>query len=79
MKKLTGIIEKADDNYSAYIEGVDGVVATGKTLDETKANLIDAVEFFVEGCNDTGCEIPEELGEEFEIEFKIDVKSPHVF
>lgn len=75
MKRLTAIIETAVDNYSAYIEGVDGVVATGKTLDEIKTNLIDAVDFYVEGCRETGCDIPDDLSGDFEIEFKMDVKS----
>ena len=36
MKKLNVIIEKAGNNYSAYIEEVDGVIATGKSIDDVQ-------------------------------------------
>lgn len=75
MKRLTAIIESADNNYSAYIEGLDGIVATGSTIDEIKMNMAEALEFFIEGCRDMGCEIPDELKEDYEIDFRMDVKS----
>lgn len=36
MSKLQVIIERAEDNYSAYIEGIDGVVATGNSIDRDR-------------------------------------------
>ena len=38
MKALTVIIEKTENNYSAYLAEVDGIVATGHNIDEIKAN-----------------------------------------
>ena len=35
MKYLV-IIEKANDNYFAYLPDVPGCIATGKTIEETK-------------------------------------------
>ena len=72
---LRVIIEKAESNYSAYIEGLDGITATGNTLDEIKGNMLEAIEAFVEECKELGCEIPEELRGEYDIVFKMDVKS----
>lgn len=75
MKTLRVIIEKADNNFSAFIDGVDGLVTTGSTIDEIKVNMVYAIETFVEECKKLGCEIPEELNGEYELCFKMDVKS----
>lgn len=75
MNTLKAIIESTEHNYSAYIEGIDGVVATGNTISEIKANLLEAIQAFIETCNQLGCEVPEELSGEFSIEFKMDVQS----
>ena len=45
-KSLKIIIERAENNYSAFIEGLGGIVATGKTVDEIKMNMIEAIEAF---------------------------------
>lgn len=69
------ILERAESNYSAYIEGIDGITATGKTLGEIKENMITAISAFVEECRELGCEIPEELQGDYSVVFKMDVKS----
>ncbi|NDV59146.1 type II toxin-antitoxin system HicB family antitoxin [Bacteroides sp. 519] len=74
MEFIKVIVELADTNYSAYIEGVDGVVATGSTLDEIKANMAIAIEDFIEYCDEFGCKIPEKLKGEYELVFKMDVQ-----
>ena len=73
--KLTAIIESAEKNYSAYLEGLDGIVATGNTLDAIKNNLLDAIKEFIDSCNIADIPVPEELKGDFSIEFKMDVKS----
>ena len=75
MKTLRVIIERADNNYSAYIDGVDGIVTTGNSVDEIKNNMASAISEFVEECVELGCEIPEEFKGEYELSFKMDVKS----
>ena len=75
MKTVKAIVERAESNYSAYLEGIDGVIASGKDLDEIKKNMIDAVEFFIEGCKECGCEVPEELQGEYELIFEMDIKT----
>lgn len=75
MKTLRVIIERADNNYSAYIDGVDGIVTTGNSVDEIKTRMASAITEFIEECNELGCEIPEELEGEYELSFKMDVKS----
>ena len=75
MKTLRVIIERADNNYSAYIDGVDGIVTTGNSVDEIKNNMASAINAFVEVCKELKCEIPEEIKGEYELSFKMDVKS----
>jgi predicted RNase H-like HicB family nuclease len=60
MKALTVIIEKTENNYSAYLAEVDGIVATGHNIDEIKANIVNAITALLEDCQEYGDEIPEE-------------------
>jgi len=48
------VIEKADNNYSAYVPDVPGCIATGATADEVKQRLADALEFHLEGMRADG-------------------------
>ena len=72
---LTVIIEKADNNYSAYIDGIDGIITTGNTIDEIKKNMVEAIELYVETCKELDLECPEELEGDYQLNFKMDVKS----
>lgn len=53
------VIEKANDNYSAYVPDLPGCVATGKTIPETKQQIEEAIQFHLEGLNMEGLPIPE--------------------
>lgn len=75
MHTLRVIIERADNNYSAYIDGLDGIIATGKTIDEIKMGMIESIGTFVSECEELGCDIPEELQGDYELVFKMDVRS----
>ena len=75
MNKLTVIIESAEGNYSAYIQGIDGIVATGSTMDEVKVNIAEAIDFFKESCLEDGDELPEVLKGYYQLEFKMDMQS----
>ena len=75
MAKLNVTIERAENNYSAYIEEVDGVVATGSTIDEIKTKMLESIEILRETCNEYGDEIPELLKDDYDIEFKLDARS----
>ncbi|PKK88228.1 MAG: hypothetical protein CVV64_19720 [Candidatus Wallbacteria bacterium HGW-Wallbacteria-1] len=53
------VIEKAGKNYSAYIPDVPGCVATGKTPQEAKEHIKEALEFHLEGLKEDGMPSPE--------------------
>jgi|WetSurMetagenome_2_1015567.scaffolds.fasta_scaffold124683_2 predicted RNase H-like HicB family nuclease len=46
---LTAIIKKGQDNwYVGYVEEIPGVITQGKTIKETKENLVDALELYID-------------------------------
>lgn len=49
MYRFLIIIEKGKRNYSAYAPDLPGCVATGKTLEEVKANMQGAIALHLEG------------------------------
>lgn len=52
------VIEKGDHNYSAYVPDLPGCVSTGRTLEEVKAEIRDAIAFHIEGMLEDGLPIP---------------------
>jgi predicted RNase H-like HicB family nuclease len=59
MKKCAIAIYKAGDNYSAHAIDVDGCIASGRTVEETVANMKEPLEFHFEGMAKDGDPIPE--------------------
>lgn len=57
--KYAVIIEKAENNYSAYAPDIPGCIAVGNTLEETKQMIQEAIEFHLEGMREEGLPIPE--------------------
>ena len=41
--KLTAVFEKVDSGYIGYVEELPGANTQGRTLDETKRNLREAI------------------------------------
>ena len=58
MTKYAIIIEKGERNYSAYCPDLPGVVAAGKTEEETIELMKDAIEFHLEGLKEDNLPIP---------------------
>ena len=75
MSMLKATIESINHNYSAYIDGIDGVVATGSSIAEIKQNMIAALDAYIETCKDLGCDLPEELEGDIDITFTMDVRN----
>ena len=53
------VIEKAENNYSAYVPDLPGCVATGRTLEEAEKEIRQAIEFHLRGMREDGLPIPE--------------------
>src|SRR4029079_17959478 len=52
------VIEKAENNYSAYVPDLPGCVATGTTVAEAEMQIREAIEFHLEGMREDGLPIP---------------------
>ncbi len=57
-KKYTIIIEKGENNYSAYCPALPGCVATGETVEEIIKNMKEAIQFHLEGLEAENITIP---------------------
>lgn len=52
------VIEKAADNYSAYVPDLPGCIATGAILEETEQLIREAIELHLAGLREDGLPIP---------------------
>ena len=46
--KLTVVISKGEEFYIGTIKEIPSVISQGATIDEAKANVLDALEFYLE-------------------------------
>ena len=53
------VIEKAEANYAAYVPDLPGCVATGKTIEELRQRMSEAIELHLDGMREDGLPIPE--------------------
>ena len=52
------VIEKAKNNFAAYVPDLPGCVATGKTVAETEQQIREAIEFHIRGMREDGLPVP---------------------
>ncbi len=53
------VFEKAENKYSAYVPDLPGCITTGKTIEETRRLIREAIEFHIDGLREDGEPIPE--------------------
>ncbi len=59
MYRFLVVIEKANNNYSAYSPDLPGCVATGATREEAENNMYEAIEMHIQGLLEDKLPIPE--------------------
>jgi predicted RNase H-like HicB family nuclease len=52
------VIERANDNFSAYAPDLPGCVATGATVEETEQEIREAIQFHIDGLREDGTPVP---------------------
>jgi predicted RNase H-like HicB family nuclease len=52
--KFAIVIEKAEDNWSAYAPDLPGCIATGRTAVEARDRLRDAIRLHIDGMQEDG-------------------------
>ena len=53
------VIERAENNYSAYVPDLPGCVATGATVQEAESQIREAIEFHIAGLREDGVPVPQ--------------------
>lgn len=53
------VIERANQNYSAYVPDLPGCIATGATVAEVEAEIGEAIRLHVEGLVEDGLVVPQ--------------------
>ncbi len=53
------VIEKAGNNYSAYVPDLPGCIATGATVQETEQLIREAIGLHLTGLREDGLPIPQ--------------------
>lgn len=59
MREYYVIFEWAGNNYSAYVPDLPGCISTAKTLEETEANIKEAIELYIDVLKEDNQPIPE--------------------
>ncbi|MGL5546571.1 MAG: type II toxin-antitoxin system HicB family antitoxin [Tannerellaceae bacterium] len=77
MNELNIVIEQSENNYAAYIDHDDlgGIITTGATIEEIKTNMVEAINYYIESMVEEGFELPDILKGDYQLTFKMDVKS----
>jgi predicted RNase H-like HicB family nuclease len=65
------VIERAPGNFAAYVPDLPGCIATGKTIDDVRANIQSAIEMHLDGMRADGIPIPEPATQVTEIEVSV--------
>ena len=52
------VIEKANDNFSAYVPDLPGCIATGQTVAAVEHEMREAIRFHIEGLVADGLPVP---------------------
>jgi len=52
------VIEKAAENYSAYVPDLPGCIATGPTVEAVEVEIRDAIRLHIEGLKTDGLPVP---------------------
>lgn len=76
MEKLRIIIDWVPDNYSAAPTDENiACVATGESLEEVKKNIVEALDFHVEGLREFGYAVPAALAGDWKPEFELTARA----
>jgi predicted RNase H-like HicB family nuclease len=75
MNKVTVLIGKTENNYSAMVEGLDGFVCAADTFNELKMEVEEGVRFHIEGMVMDGDLIPIAFKKGYEFTYKWSTES----
>ena len=59
MRRFLIVIEKTENNYSAYSPDLPGCVAAGATREEAEKSMFEAIAFHIQGLQEDNIPIPD--------------------
>ena len=59
MRRFLIVVERASHNFSAYSPDLPGCVATGTTVEETRARMHEAIDLHIRGLKEDRLPVPE--------------------
>ena len=59
VRKYAVVIEKGENNFSAYVPDLPGCVAAADTLGETEQLIREAIGIHIRGMREDGLEVPQ--------------------
>jgi predicted RNase H-like HicB family nuclease len=59
MRRFLIVVERASRNFSAYSPDLPGCVATGVTVEETRARMHEAIDLHIKGLKEDRLPVPE--------------------
>lgn len=59
MHRVLIVIEKTENNYSAYSPDLAGCIATGTNIEEVKRNMHEAIDLHIKGLQEDKLPVPE--------------------
>ena len=59
MRRFLIVVERANHNFSAYSPDLPGCVATGATVEETRARMHEAIDLHIRGLKEDRLPVPE--------------------
>ena len=68
MEKYLVVIEKADENYSAFSPNLPGCITVGATVEETISHIKEAIELYLEVTAEQGKGVPPSCGLRYHID-----------
>lgn len=68
-------IGKTENNYAAFVEGLDGFVCTADTFEELKNEVPEGIDFHLTGLREDGDQIPDAFKLAYTLAYKWDVES----
>ena len=71
MRKYAVVVERGANNYSTYVPDLPGCVTTGRTVEEIKTNILEAIELHLEGLAEDGSPVPESTSVAIEVELPV--------
>ena len=68
MRSYVIVVERAENNYSAYAPDLPGCAATGSSAEDARTNMREAIALHLEGLREANLPVPEPVTTAFTVD-----------